>query len=113
MRKTLGGIKHHWRPVYNQSASGTTSSTNLQTILDLTATKRGKVAICGGNYSWLAGEMEIEVTIDGVTNLYYHCWGSTSIIRADYHFVKSIRIRHRIYPGSGGTIRTDVAYWAI
>lgn len=110
MRKTLGGIKHHWRPVYDQSASGTTGSSSYQTVLNLTATKRGKIAVFSANYGWTAIEMYVEILIDGVTTYFFRLKGNISTFRSDFHFNKSIRVRHKT---SSATVRTDVAYWVI
>lgn len=112
MRKTLGGIKHHWRPVYNQSASGTTGSSSFVTVLNLTATKRGKIAIFSANYDWMASEMYVEVLIDGVTTLIYRLTGNATTFRGNFHFNKSIRVRHK-HVTSARNMRTEIAYWVI
>lgn len=110
MRKTLGGIKHHWRPVYKSSASTTTTSSSYQTVLNLTATKKGKIAVFSALYSWHVPDMYVEVYIDGVTTLEYRLRGKDTMFRGDFHFNTSIRVRHKT---SVGTVRTDVAYWVI
>ena len=110
MRKTLGGIKHHWRPVYDQTVVATTNSTNYVTILDLTTIKRGKVAIFTANYGWAAFDMYTEIYIDGVTTYAHLTKGQYGMFRADYHFNKSIRIRHKT---SSQIVYTSVAYWVI
>ena len=111
MRKTLGGIKHHWRPVYNQSAVGSTTSTNLQTVLNITG--RGKAAVFSGNYKWISERyLQTEVRVDG-TATYVYVSSRQNILRADFPFNISIRVRHSVLPGYVGEIRTDVAYWRI
>jgi len=111
MRKNLGGIKSHFRPVYNNHAAGTTSSTGYQNVLDITG--RGKIAVITNNYSWIAGWMNIEVYVDEYATYFFICRGGSNCIRCDFRFAKSIRVRHRIEPGSGGTMRTDVSYWRL
>jgi len=111
MRKNLGGVKGHFRPVYDQRAAGTTVSNSYQNVLDITG--RGKVAVITNNYSWIAGWMDMEVYVDGGATYFFVCRGNTNCIRCDFHFAKSIRVRHRIQPGSGGTVRTDVSYWRL
>ena len=111
MRKTLGGIKHHWRPVYDQSATATTDNTALQTVLNITG--KGKAAVFSGNYHWIStNKLETEVYIDGATTYLFRP-GRNMIFRADFHFNISIRVRHRVYTGVTGIIYTSVAYWLI
>jgi len=111
MRKALGGIIHHWRPVYKSSAAHTTGNTSFQTVLNIVG--KGKVAVVTNNYSWIAGWMELDVYVDGGATYLFICRGGATHIRCDFYFNESIRVRHRIQPGSGGTVRTDVAYWVL
>lgn len=109
MRKTLGGVKHHWRPVYKSSATGNTNNTSFVTVLDITG--RGKAAVFSGNYHWISEKkLETEVYIDGTTTYFYRP-SRNSIFRGDFHFNISFRVRHRRI--DAGIIYTSVAYWLI
>lgn len=111
MRKTLGGIKHHWRPVYNARADDRTTSTTLQTVLDISG--RGKASIFSGNYKWISERyLRVSVRIDGGAT-YSFLLSREHILRVDFHFNTAIRVQHSVQPGYSGEIWTGVAYWRI
>lgn len=104
------GIQSHWRPVYNQFVSANGASSSYVTVLDLTATKKGKIAVFTANYGWTAGVMYVEILIDGVYTYEFCLKAGNCIFRGDFHFNKSIRVRHK---RQAALVRTDVAYWVI
>lgn len=104
------GIQSFWRPVYNQSVSATTASGTYVTVLDLTANKKGKIAVFSANYGWVVYDGYIEIYTDGLYTHVHRIRGGDNVFRGDFHFNKSIRVRHKT---NSATIRTDVAYWVI
>ena len=109
MRKSFGGIKAPWRPVYDQSAYHITTAAGVyQTVLNITG--KGKVSIFTGKVSWAVSDIYTEILIDGVTTHEFRFRGNRNYFQGDFHFNKSIRVRHKT---SNANASTGIAYWVM